>query len=202
MSDSSLSGEARQWVAVFCGARFGASALYDDAIIALGQGLAARHLGLIYGGGRVGLMGRLADAVLDAGGDVAGIIPDFLSAREVAHARVTDLTVTDSMHSRKQLMFARADAFVTMPGGFGTLDETIEIITWRQLGLHDKPILIVDIGGWAQPLVAALEATVAQGFAAADALALFELLPDVAAALARLEEHRPATCAASDPARL
>ena len=202
MSDSSGSAGARQWVAVFCGARFGKSPLYEDAIVSLGQGLAARRIGLIYGGGRVGLMGRLADAVLDAGGRVAGIIPDFLSAREVAHARVTDLTVTDSMHSRKQLMFARADAFITMPGGLGTLDETIEIVTWRQLGLHDKPILIVDVDGWAQPFAAVLEATVAQGFAGADALRLFELVPDVAGVLAQLEQHRPVPRAAGDAARL
>ncbi len=202
MSDSAGPHDARLWAAVFCGARFGASPLYEQAVTSLGQGFAERRIGLIYGGGRVGLMGRLADAVLDAGGEVAGIIPDFLSSREVAHARVTDLTVTDSMHSRKQLMFARADAFVTMPGGLGTLDETIEIITWRQLGLHDKPILIVDIGGWAQALVSVLEATVSQGFAATDALDLVELVPDVASALARLERHDPARDAAQDVTRL
>lgn len=177
---------ATRWAAVFCGSRLGVSPVHAAAIEALGRGLAARRIGLIYGGGRVGLMGRLADAVLDAGGEVAGIIPHFLGAREVAHARVLDLTVTDSMHSRKQLMFARADAFVTMPGGLGTLDETVEIVTWRQLGLHDKPIIVVDVAGWAQPLIAAFEATVAQGFAEPDSLRLFEVVPDVDAALARL----------------
>lgn len=201
-SHAARSANQGTWAAVFCGARFGASPLYEEAINALGRGLAERRIGLIYGGGRVGLMGRLADAVLDAGGDVAGIIPDFLSSREVAHPRVTDLTVTDSMHSRKQLMFARADAFVTMPGGLGTLDETIEIITWRQLGLHDKPILIVDIGGWAQTLVSVLETTVSQGFAGTDALGLFELVPDVATALLRLENDHPARHAADGVDRL
>lgn len=187
-------------VAVFCGSRLGHSPAHAAAIDALGRGLAARGIGLIYGGGRVGLMGRLADAVLDAGGRVAGVIPDFLSAREVAHARVEDLTVTDSMHSRKQMMFARADAFITMPGGLGTLDETVEIITWRQLGLHDKPILIVDIEGWAGPLIAAFEASVAQGFADPSAARLFEHVPDVDAALARLVAFDKVGHA--DPARL
>ena len=202
MSDSGEQTQTGRWAAVFCGARFGSSPLYEEAIMSLGRGLAERQIGLIYGGGRVGLMGRLADAVLDAGGEVAGIIPGFLSSREVAHARVTDLTVTDSMHSRKQAMFARADAFVTMPGGLGTLDETIEIITWRQLGLHDKPILIVDIGGWAQTLVSVLEATVSQGFAGTDALGLFELVPDVATTLTRLEAHHPTRPAAQGAERL
>ncbi len=179
-------------VAVFCGSRLGANPAFDDAVVELGRGLAERRIGLIYGGGRIGLMGRLADAALDAGGDVVGIIPEFLSAREVAHARVTELVTTESMHSRKQLMFARADAFVTMPGGLGTLDETVEIVTWRQLGLHDKPILIVDVGGWARGLVASLEAAIADGFADHSARDLFEVLPDIASALARLEGERRA----------
>ena len=175
-------------VAVFCGSRIGASGAYGAAIDELGSGLAARGIGVIYGGGRIGLMGRLADAALDAGGSVAGIIPEFLSAREVAHSRVTELVTTESMHSRKQQMFARADAFVTMPGGLGTLDETVEIVTWRQLGLHDKPIVIVDIGGWARGLLAAFEAAVDDGFADPATRGLYEVVPDVAAALRRLEQ--------------
>ena len=198
MSEGGAQG-VEQWTAVFCGARFGASAAYEQAVAELGRGLAERRIGLIYGGGQVGLMGRLADAVLDAGGEVAGIIPDFLSAREVAHPRVADLTVTNSMHSRKQLMFARADSFVTMPGGLGTLDETIEIVTWRQLRLHDKPILIVDIDGWAGALVSVLRTAVTQGFAGEDALGLFEVVPDVAAALLRLARQSPMSRGAPAP---
>ncbi len=175
-------------VAVFCGSRMGGHRAYADAVAELGRGLAERGIGLVYGGGRIGLMGHLADAALDAGGEVVGIIPQFLSAREVAHARVTELVTTESMHARKQLMFARADAFVAMPGGFGTLDETIEIVTWRQLGLHDKPILIVDVEGWARGLVASLEAAIEDGFAESATRRLFDIVPDVAAALRRLEQ--------------
>ena len=202
MSEEGTRAGAERWTAVFCGARFGTSATYEVAVAALGRGLAQRRIGLIYGGGRVGLMGRLADAVLDAGGKVAGIIPDFLGAREVAHPRVVDLTVTDSMHSRKQQMFARADSFLTMPGGLGTLDETIEIITWRQLGLHDKPILIVDVDGWAHALLGALGAAVGQGFAGPEALGLFQVVPDVETALEQLERHRFASTRGGSAGRL
>ena len=187
-------------VAVFCGSRAGHDPAYAEAVEALGRGLAERGITVIYGGGRIGLMGRLADAALDAGGEVVGIIPEFLSAREVAHARVHELVTTESMHSRKQLMFARADAFVTMPGGFGTLDETVEIITWRQLGLHDKPILIVDVGGWARGVFAAFEASVEDGFADPSARQLYEFVPDTQAALSRLEALTPAKAAASPAA--
>ncbi len=170
-------------VAVFCGARLGHDPAIADAMRRLGAGLASREIGLVYGGGRVGLMGVLADAVLEGGGRVAGIIPEFLSAREVAHDRVADLTVTDSMHTRKRLMFERADAFLTMPGGLGTFDETIEIITWRQLGLHRKPIGLVDVGGWSRSLVSVFEDAIRGGFADASTRDLFDVLPDVDAAL-------------------
>jgi len=185
-------------VAVFCGSRMGDDPAARAAAVALGHGLARDGIALIYGGGHIGLMGVVADAVLDGGGQVTGVIPEFLARREVAHDRLTALHVTDSMHSRKRLMFELADAFITLPGGLGTLDETIEIITWRQLGLHDKPILICDVGGWAGPLLAALRACVAQGFAGADSLALFEVLDDVPALLARLRAvpHRPRSAGA------
>jgi uncharacterized protein (TIGR00730 family) len=172
--------------AVFCGSRTGDDPVLLAATVAVGAGLAAHGFRLIYGGGRVGLMGALADAVLAGGGAVTGVIPDFLSRREVAHSGVADLHVTDSMHTRKRMMFDMADAFVTLPGGFGTLDETVEVMTWRQLGLHDKPIIICDVGGWAQPLLGALRATVLQGFASAESSDLYEVVPDVAALLARL----------------
>ncbi len=174
-------------VAVFCGSRLGARSIYTKAVAELGRGLAERGIGLIYGGGRIGLMGCLADAALDAGGAVVGIIPDFLSAREVAHSRVAELVTTDSMHTRKQLMFDRADAFVSMPGGLGTLDETIEVVTWRQLDLHDKPILIVDVGGWARGFVAAMETAISDGFADLATRELYDIVPDVASALHHLE---------------
>ena len=173
-------------VAVFCGSRVGHDPAYAEAAAALGGGLAAAGLRLVYGGGGVGLMGVVADAALAAGGEVLGIIPEFLQRREVAHAGVGDMVVTETMHDRKRRMFDAADAFVTMPGGLGTFDETIEITTWRQLALHDKPILVCDVAGWAQPYLASLQAAVDQGFAGPECLRLFEVLPDVHAVLARL----------------
>lgn len=173
-------------VAVFCGSRVGHDPAYAEAAAALGGGLAAAGLRLVYGGGGVGLMGVVADAALAAGGEVLGIIPEFLQRREVAHAGVGDMVVTETMHDRKRRMFDAADAFVTMPGGLGTFDETIEITTWRQLALHDKPILVCDVAGWAQPYLASLQAAVDQGFAGPECLRLFEVLPDVDAVLARL----------------
>ena len=178
-------------VAVFCGSRFGANPAYAAAARATGEGFARAGIRLIYGGGKVGLMGVVADAVLDAGGDVSGIIPHFLSSREVMHERVADLTVTDPMHSRKQSMFSQADAFLVLPGGLGTFDETIEIVTWRQLHLHDKPILIADIEGWAQPMLAMIESAIRDGFADASARRLFTVLPSVETVLEHLVRLLP-----------
>ena len=173
-------------VVVFCGARIGNDPAWRAAAEALGRGLATAGIRLIYGGGRVGLMGAVADGALAAGGTVTGIIPDFLRAREVAHPGVADLRVTDSMHGRKALMFEEADAFVSLPGGLGTLDETVEIITWRQLGLHDRPVLVANINGWAAPLIAMLNGFVTDGFADSSSRALYEVVPDVPAVLRRL----------------
>ena len=178
-------------VAVFCGSRFGNDPAYAEAAAAIGRGLAEAGLRLIYGGGKVGLMGVLADAALAAGGQVSGIIPHFLQTREIMHAGVADLTVTDSMHSRKQKMFAEADAFLVLPGGLGTFDETFEIVTWRQLRLHDKPILIVDVKGWARCLIETIDTAIADGFADPSSRALFEHVPDAASALARLGRIEP-----------
>ncbi len=175
-------------VVVFCGSRPGRDPAWLAAAQAMGRGLAAAGIRLVYGGGRVGLMGAVADAVLEAGGEVLGIIPEFLTRWEVAHERVTELVVTDSMHTRKRQMFDLADAFVTLPGGLGTLDETVEIVTWRQLKLHDKPVLLCNVNGWADALLGAFEIAVADGFAAESARGLFEVLPDVPAVLARLAD--------------
>ena len=179
-------------VAVFCGSRVGTDPGYAEAIRALGQGLGAAGIRLVYGGGRIGLMGILADAAVAAGGEVAGVIPDFLQRLEIAHQGLTDLEITDTMHSRKKRMSDLADAFVTMPGGLGTLDETFEIITWRQLKLHNKPILICDIKGSARPLLAAIEASIDMGFAHPNSRNLYEAVEGVPAVLARLAEL-PAT---------
>ncbi|MEO9189899.1 MAG: TIGR00730 family Rossman fold protein [Acetobacteraceae bacterium] len=170
-------------VAVFCGSRLGASPDYRVAAAALGRGLAEARLRLVFGGGRIGLMGALADAALAAGGEVVGVIPEFLARIEVAHAGLTELTLTDSMHARKLRMYELSDAFVVLPGGLGTLDEALEVITWRQLGLHDKPILLCDVAGSAAPLVATIEAAIARGFATPEMRGLFELTDGVAATL-------------------
>jgi uncharacterized protein (TIGR00730 family) len=173
-------------LAVFCGSRVGVSPVYAEAGRALGAGLARAGIRLVYGGGRIGIMGVVADAVLQAGGKVLGVIPDFLTRIEVAHQAVSEMIVTDSMHARKLRLYEEADAFLTMPGGLGTFDETFEVITWRQLGLHDKPILLCNVADWAAPLVATIDHAIAQGFAASDCGRLFEVLDGVPAVLERL----------------
>ena len=174
-------------LAVFCGARVGANPLYAEAGRALGLGLARAGIRLVYGGGRIGIMGIVADAVLEAGGQVLGVIPDFLKQWEVEHQGVQEMVITSSMHERKTRLYDESDAFLTMPGGLGTFDETMEIVTWRQLRLHDKPILLCNVAGWANPLIAMMENAVADGFAAPSARHLFEVLDDVPSVLERLK---------------
>jgi hypothetical protein len=180
-----------QSVAVFCGSRTGSDPAYRAAAQALGRGLAEAGIRLVYGGGRIGLMGIMADAALAAGGAVLGVIPEFLTRREVAHQTITELVVTDSMHSRKQHMFEAAGAFVSLPGGLGTLDETIEIITWRQLHLHAKPILICDVAGSAAAFLATIDAAIDADFALPEARQLYEVLDGVPAVLRRLSRLHP-----------
>lgn len=160
---------------VLCGSRDGADPAYREAAVELGRLMAERGIRLVYGAGSIGLMGIIADAAIKAGGEVVGVIPDFLIRYEVGHKRLTDLVVTDSMHDRKRRMFEMADAFVVLPGGLGTLDETFEIITWKQLRLHDSPIVILDVNGYWQPLAALIRATVAGGFADAGVTELFSV---------------------------
>jgi uncharacterized protein (TIGR00730 family) len=178
-------------VTVFCGSSPGVDPAYAQAATELGQGIARHGMNLVFGGGNVGLMGITAGAALGAGGHVTGVIPDFLRQREVEFPGLSELIVTDSMHTRKRRLFALADVFVVMPGGLGTFDETIEILTWKQLGQHAKPIILVDILGWAQPFVAMVDQAIARGFAREAVRGLFELQDSVAAALVRLEELRP-----------
>jgi uncharacterized protein (TIGR00730 family) len=173
-------------VTVFGGAASGQDPAYRQAALALGEGLAQAGITLIYGGGGIGIMGAVADGALGAGGEVIGIIPDFLARREVAHRGVGEMIVTDSMHARKSRMFEMSDAFVTLPGGLGTLDETFEMLTWRQLSLHDKPILICNIGGWATPLISLIATLIGQGFALNSARDLYEVVADTDAVLERL----------------
>ena len=143
-------------VCVYCGASAGADPAFGEAADALGKALARAGLGLVFGGGGDGLMGRVARAVLDEGGRVTGIIPKFLVKREHALLAAQDLTIVENMHQRKQLMFERADAFVALPGGIGTLEELVEQLTWVQLQRHRKPVLLADIRGFWRPLLALL----------------------------------------------
>jgi uncharacterized protein (TIGR00730 family) len=175
-----------QSVAVFCGARVGADPAHAEAARELGAALADAGMTLIYGGGGIGLMGEVARAAVEAGGRVRGIIPEFLTRIERPYDALTELEVTGSMHARKTRMYELADAFVTLSGGLGTLDETVEVLTWRQLGLHDKPIVILDIAGWARPFVALLESVIAQGFAAESHRRLISVAADVGEAMAQL----------------
>jgi len=149
---------------VFCGSNSGSRPAYRESARTVGRLLAERKIGLVYGGGRVGLMGALADAALEGGGEVIGVIPRILEAREVAHSGLTKLHVVESMHERKALMTAHADAFLALPGGYGTLDELFESVTWRQLGYHDKPSGILDADGYYEGLLAYIERATADGF--------------------------------------
>lgn len=154
-------------VCVFCGSRSGDSPIYAETAHILGTLLAVRGHGLVYGGGNIGLMGLIADAALDAGGEVIGVIPQHLLEREVAHANLTQLHVVDSMHTRKALMADLSDLFIAAPGGFGTLDELCEILTWAQLGLHHKPCGLLNVAGYFDPLLAMFDQATREGFLSA-----------------------------------
>ena len=166
-------------VCVFCGSREGNDPAYRAAAVRFGTLLGERGVRLIYGGGSIGLMGVLAEAALAAGGEVVGVIPDFLMKYEISHSRLTDLVITGSMHDRKRRMFEMADGFVVLPGGLGTLDETFEIVTWKQLRLHDAPIVVLDVGGFWAPLRALIDAIVAGGFAHEAVAELFTVVASV-----------------------
>ena len=151
-------------VCVYCGSSTGNQPVYREAAEAMGSILAARGIGLVYGGGNVGLMGLVADAVLAGGGEVIGVIPQSLADREIAHAGVTDLRIVDSMHTRKWMMADLSDAFIAMPGGFGTFEEFFEAVTWTQLGVHRKPCGLLNAGGFYSPLALFIDQAVTEGF--------------------------------------
>ena len=169
MFDSSHRGRAAYTptvprIAVFCGSRAGNDPAYAEAAAALGRTLAARGCELVYGGAHVGLMGIAADAVLAGGGRVTGVIPASMVDRELAHRGITDLRIVGGMHERKALMASLADAFLVLPGGMGTLDELCEILTWAQLGLHAKPVGLLEVRGYWRGFLAFLDTAVAEGF--------------------------------------
>ncbi len=173
-------------VCVYCAASPGVSALYRDAAAEVGRLLGERGVRVVYGGGRVGLMGLVADAALAAGGPVTGIIPRALLEREVAHATLSRLHVVETMHERKEMMAALSDAFIVLPGGLGTLDEMFEIITWRHLGLIRRPIVIVNLAGYWDAIFALLDGGVAAGFVRPDYRTLFRVVTSVDAILPAL----------------
>ncbi len=180
---------------VYCGSSDGIGEFHAAAAARLGTMLARAGIALVYGGGRVGLMGRVADAALAAGGRVIGVIPGHLHDREVGHTGISEMIVVGSMHERKQRMFELSDGFVVLPGGLGTLDETIEMITWRQLGLHDKPVIVVDTAAYWAPFCALIEHVIAQGFAGAGVRDFFRFV-------ARVEDVLPALAALPQPTAL
>jgi uncharacterized protein (TIGR00730 family) len=151
-------------ICVFCGSSAGSSAVYSDAARSMGEEIARRGLELVYGGGQVGLMGVLADAALGAGGRVIGVIPESLALKEVAHTGLTEQRVVTSMHERKATMAELADAFIALPGGFGTFEEFCEIVTWAQLGTHCKPCGLLNVDAFYDPLLSLFDHAVAHGF--------------------------------------
>lgn len=169
-------------VCVFCGSSAGSNPTYAESARAMGRRLVDRGLSLVYGGGHVGLMGMVADAVLEAGGEAIGVIPHALNTREIAHLRLSALHVVDSMHERKAMMARLADAFIAMPGGFGTYEEFFEAVTWTQLGVHKKPCGLLNVAGFYDPVVQFLDHAVREQF----------IRP----------EHRETVLVDADPARL
>jgi uncharacterized protein (TIGR00730 family) len=151
-------------IAVFCGASTGHAPHYIESAREVGRMLAGRGIGVVYGGGHVGLMGAVADAAMEAGGRVVGVIPTFMTHKEVAHERVSELIMVRDMHERKMVMHQRSDAVIALPGGFGTMDELFELLTWRQLGLHAKPMGLLNVNGFYDGLLAQMAHMAREGF--------------------------------------
>lgn len=174
-------------VCLFCGSRMGGEPLFAEEARRLGACLAARGHRLVYGAGDRGLMGEAARAMQQAGGRILGVIPQHLVDWEVGKTDLDEYFVVETMHERKKLMFDRSDAVIALPGGTGTFDELIEVLTWRQLGLHGKPILLVNTAGYWEPLLALIDHAIAHGFAEEHFRAYFEVAADAAAAILRIE---------------
>ena len=180
-------------ICVFCGSNAGANPAYLKAAEVVGRGLAQRGVQVIYGGATVGMMGALADAARGAGGEVIGVIPQSIFDREIGHAGLDDLRVVGSMHERKALMAELSDAFIALPGGIGTLEELFEVYTWAQLGIHTKPLGLLDVAGYFQPLVAFLDHAVQERFLRPEMRTLLAVSDDLADLLAALEASEPVT---------
>ena len=194
-------GPEKKWVCVFCASAAGASPLYLEAARELGRRIAERGYGLLYGGATVGAMGVLADAALAAGGEVVGVIPDVIREREIDHKGLTELHVVRTMHERKALLAERADAFVALPGGYGTMDEFIEIVTWAQLKIHARPCVLVNVARFWDGLLSFLDNCVDQGMILPENRDLVQLARDPEQALEVVERtwHERAVIPAHDP---
>jgi uncharacterized protein (TIGR00730 family) len=176
---------------IFAGSNSGSDPAYRSVAEALGRTLAERGIGVVYGGARVGLMGALADAALAAGGSVVGVIPEALVAKEVAHASLTRLHVVDSMHTRKAMMASLSDGFIALPGGWGTLEEFFEVLTWGQLGLHQKPCGLLNVNGYFDGLLAFVNETVSRGFVRKEYLEMIVVETMPAPLIDRLAAYLP-----------
>lgn len=175
-------------VCVYLGSSSRCDEIHKTTTHAFGQLMAKSGMSLVYGGGRVGLMGMLADSVLEAGGKVIGIIPEHISKREIQHNDLTELHVVDSMHTRKRMMVDLSDAFVVLSGGIGTLDELCEIMTWKQLGMHDKPIVIVNVAGYWTPFIAMIDNVIAGKFMREEDRRLFTVVDNIEDAIKALSD--------------
>jgi uncharacterized protein (TIGR00730 family) len=175
-------------VCVFCGARDGGRSRYGDAARELGALLAAEGWRLVYGAGDIGLMGEVARAAQGAGAATFGVVPQHLIARERGRRDLSRLVVTETMHERKKVMFVNSDVIVVLPGGAGSLDEFFEVLTWRQLGLHEKPIFLLNVDGYWAPLLALVDHVIAEGFAGDGLRSYFEAVPDVPTLAGRLRQ--------------
>jgi uncharacterized protein (TIGR00730 family) len=178
-------------VCVFCGANMGNQPHYLEAAVTMGRELGRRGLGLVYGGGSVGLMGALARAAEEAGSKVVGVIPESLTGREIMGDQIGELIVVESMHERKAAMASLADAFIAMPGGFGTMDELFEMVTWGQLGIHNKPVGLLNIAAYFDPLVQWMESSIDQGFIRPQHRSLLVIADEPALLLEKLGTHTP-----------
>ncbi len=186
-----ISVSAMQRICVFCGSSSGSRPTYLAEARRLGVVLAERGIGLVYGGGRVGLMGTVADSVLAAGGEVIGVIPAALATKELAHRDLTDLRVVGSMHERKALMAELADAFIALPGGYGTLEEFFEVLTWSQLGLHAKPCGLLNVDNYYGPLLELIHHAIGEGFVPPEHRALVQVADEPEHLLKLLQAFQP-----------
>lgn len=178
-------------ICVYCGSSFGENPIYVETARAMGEAIAKRGDELVYGGGKVGLMGTVADAVLAAGGRVIGIMPKFLVDKEIAHKGLTELRVVDTMHNRKEMLLRISDAVIALPGGWGTYDELAEVVTWAQLGLHEKPIGVLNVNGFYNPLIAQMDHAIAEGFVRPAHRDLLIIDEDLSNLLKRIDAYVP-----------